>query len=145
MSLFDISITVPAGTYVLGDPCYNIYGSDSNGIDRWDGWLERVGIGDIMAAEVPGSDHVVVAFSTSHGDGCWVLRESGVKTQLKIAADAGMIGLIPVAYIQEQGQVISGLDQNIVQVVHFNRTTRCHIKKDGTLVFGRFSIQTDGV
>jgi len=138
MSLFDISITVPAGTYVLGDPCYSIDGKTDDGVDRWQEWLERAGSGSILVAEIPGSEHVAIAFSTAYGDGYWPVRESGVKTDTMVGADAGLLGLVPAEYIREN-HVIFGND---TKVVTFDKPTKCSMKDDGTLVFGRYSVKT---
>lgn len=80
-------ITIPAGTYVIGDPCYSVPDA------RWLEWLEaadymNVGRG-VLHAELDGC--TVVGVSTAYGDGVY---HSNLGHELDV--DAGLIGLVDV-------------------------------------------------
>ena len=126
--------TVPAGTYVLGDPCYTMD-------DEWLGWLDAAGIGgDELVAPIPGTEHTVVAFATAYGDGEWPVVESGRRTGREVCADAGLIGLVPLEWVQQSGQEVRPYQV----VVTFTRQTTCKRAEDGTLKFGRYTVRTGG-
>lgn len=82
------SVTVPAGKYVLGDPCYSIRDED------WMSWLEEGGL-DLVNTE---PYHIMVAkttwglaigVGTEYGDGTYTDQFGN-----SFPVDAGMIGLV---------------------------------------------------
>lgn len=76
-----MSITLPAGDYLLVDPCYVM---DDK---RWD---EICGLLDQDILELDG--HQFACHGTAHGDGCY--ETSDFSNQ--IAVDSGLIGLVPL-------------------------------------------------
>lgn len=85
-------ITLPAGRYFVGDPCYTA-GKDDK---AWQDWCSTADFGsdDVMAATFNGLP--VVGLHTAHGDGSYrdfEGREYGV--------DAGLIGAVPEELIKK--------------------------------------------
>ena len=115
------SIIVPAGRYYLGDPCYVIRDND------WIPLLENCNYFiDQPVGYIGGYE--IVAFSTKHGDG--VYFDKGGR---KYGVDAGLIGLVPVAY---------GGREHQNREVEFESPTLCW-NDDGVLHFGRITINTN--
>jgi hypothetical protein len=79
------SVTVPAGTYFLGDPCYSVPGHE------WDGLLKATNFFEKPAGHLSDGSTQVVAFSTAWGDGIYEGNDGN-----KYPVDAGLIGLVPV-------------------------------------------------
>ena len=119
----NFEITVPAGTYWLGDPCYAVPESD---------WLPLLETCDYFNQPVGSlAGFSVYASGTAYGDGCYSDehgREFGV--------DAGLIGLVPVAY-----GLRPGASQLMHKIVVTAPTTFGY--SDGTIYLtGYASIQT---
>jgi hypothetical protein len=113
------SVVVPAGRYVLGDPCYVVPDKD---------W------GDLLAScnyfnQPVGSvgDFKVLSFVTKWGDGCY--QDNNGNTY---PVDAGMIGLVPFAYAETESDSV---------IVSFSEPTLCQ-DDDGILKFGSYVIDT---
>lgn len=104
----DCRVTVPAGAYYLGDPCY-VFHNDERGSEQWSALLDDSDYfgaggtpegGPLGFVEVPvdpahPEDSAltrlpVVAFRTAYGDGGYEDREGH-----SYSVDAGMIGLVP--------------------------------------------------
>ena len=77
------NITVPAGTYFLGDPCYAV--PDEH-------WLPLLEASDFFKDEDHGevAGHTVYAFGTG-GDGCFEDQDGH-----EYPVDSGLIGLTPL-------------------------------------------------
>lgn len=127
-------VTVPAGKYYLGDPCYLIPDAD------WLAWLEAADYrnADSLVAKVPHTDLVAVAFSTMYGDGSYPLDswEDG-KTVAYILVDSGLIGLVPfdaitAPYSSDGSYKIVNFDKDTVVTEEF-----------GLMDFGGYVINTD--
>lgn len=120
-------VIVPAGSYVLGDPCYCFP-------DRqvWMSLLESCNCFENPTGKVSG--YSVFAFSTKYGYGVYYdqFRNS-------YPIDAGLIGLVPVALIDFMG--VKQPEGTIV--VEFSEDTICS-NQDGVLVFGNYDIDTIG-
>ena len=86
-------VTLDAGDYWLGDPCYVIRE------EHWMPWLEATDYRTQtnMIGEIPGTDHEAVGFSTSYGDGVYPLTVNDEEV-FELPVDAGMIGFVPVQY-----------------------------------------------
>lgn len=148
-TLGEIVIVVPAGEYWLGDPCYSVPDED------WMPWLEAADFRDerfVLWAQVPGTEFWVLGLSTQYGDGCYTDEQGN-----EYGVDAGLIGLVPVAYnpttnytLDENGRNEYGAT-GIARKVVFDKPTRCFIDtrgedfRDGryhTLTFGDIRIET---
>ena len=116
-------VSMPAGTYIVGDPCYSI--SD----ERWMEWLERANYenSDILEAELDG--YKCLGLGTMYGDGMYRDNEGHV-----YGVDAGLIGLVPIALCPDH-------DPHL-RVVKFNTDFTCYRGKSGRLRFGSIVIQT---
>jgi hypothetical protein len=120
-------VEVPAGSYYLGDPCYTVP-------DRlWGEVLESCDYFSDPVGVVRG--HHVLAFSTKYGDGTYH-DEAGNSYPV----DAGLIGLVPVALVEEQekGEVERS---KCSRIVTFTKPVQCWAD-DGTLHFGNITIET---
>jgi hypothetical protein len=123
MQITKVEVTVPAGQYVLGDPCYAVPYED------WDGLLTscdffRNPIGSVGAFKV-------LAFGTQWGDGCYAGSNGK-----EYPVDAGLIGLVPIELVED-------LTEHHDNIVTFNKSTVCSTNGDGKLRFGHIVIDTD--
>ena len=86
-------ITLDAGDYWLGDPCYVIKDED------WIPWLEECDFTTEtnLVGNIPGTEHEAVGFATSFGDGVYPYSVNGEQV-FELGVDAGMIGFVPVEY-----------------------------------------------
>lgn len=128
------SITMPAGEYIVGDPCYAVPG------ERWMEWLEAADYQSedsrrFMLAELDG--HPIAAVGTAHGDGCYDGSDGN-----RYPVDAGIIGLVPTSLpgaIEEQAKYT---DRS--PVVTFERDFQCSYEDDeGVITLGHIKITTD--
>ena len=124
MQVLNTTVLVPAGKYVLGDPCYVVPNDD------WSTLLEscnyfRSSIGSSGGFEVLG-------FSTMWGDGCYFDNKGRV-----YPVDAGLIGLVPLEYANKEE-----FDEDTV-IVEFTKPTKCTRHEGGNLVFGDIVINTN--
>ena len=78
---------VPAGVYVIGDPCYAIRDED------WLPLLESCDYFNESVGEINGTR--VVAFPTAYGDGVYKGTDG-----YDYGVDAGLIGLVPLEYLK---------------------------------------------
>lgn len=134
----DPTVRMPAGTYIVGDPCYNVPD------DQWSSWLaaadpEVFGPGSsshdckrVLIAEVNG--HPVLGIGTAHGDGQYLDTNSN-----RYPVDAGLIGLVPVELVAEAGDTLRD-DLGVVRT--FERPFDCSYE-DGVIVLGNIRIDTD--
>jgi hypothetical protein len=121
------TVIVPAGKYVLGDPCYAV--PDHLWIDL----LESCGIFGLDEDGSPVgfiNGHHVLGFSTAYGDGCY-----GGSDGYFYGVDAGLIGLVP--YELAVGQEWGGQSR----VVEFTVNTVC-TNRGGVMQFGNIEIDT---
>jgi hypothetical protein len=129
-------VIVPAGRYYLCDPCYAVRDED------WMPWLQAAdytadNLGHILYG-LTTDGFPVFGFNTAHGDGCWTGSDG-----FRYGADAGMIGLVPVGHnpnleIEDTRKQLYPL----VNIVEFDRPTRCRRTMDGVLTFGKVRINT---
>lgn len=127
-------ITLPAGRYFVGDPCYTA-GKDDK---AWQDWCSTADFGsdDVMAATFNGLP--VVGLHTAHGDGTYRDfdgREYGV--------DAGLIGAVPEELIKKMD--IS--DEDLQGSGHWVETKEPFVLEQGSiggvLMIGNVIIETD--
>ena len=105
-------VTLDAGDYWLGDPCYVIKDED------WIPWLEECDYTNEtnLIGEIPGTEHEAVGFATSYGDGVYPYLVNG-EEEFELPVDAGMIGFVPVEYVQKPKY------EALVTKVSFSRMT----------------------
>lgn len=118
------SVTMPAGKYYVGDPCYCVP------TDRWMEWLEAAKYEDsprFLLAELDG--HPILGVSTAYGDGVFPGTDGN-----SYPVDAGLIGLVPV----EIAEVSFPSDKP----VEFTSDFECSYS-DGVIVLGHIGINTD--
>lgn len=113
-------ITVPAGRYFLGDPCYCFS-------TRWSEVLERSKYFDDVLKE---GRRFAMAFNTTHGDGTYLDGKG-----MEYPVDAGMIGLVSVVMAEINPGKAS-------RIVRFKQPTEC-FTEGGKLHFGDIVIDTD--
>lgn len=114
-------VVVPAGTYLLGDPCYSIEGDD------WDTVLNTTNFFETEGKLPDG--RFVMAFSTAYGDGGYTGSNG-----FEYCVDAGLIGLVevPEGYVNEN---------DLVTLITFERDTIVY-GDNGVMDFGSVSIDT---
>ena len=89
-----MQITLPAGEYYVGDPCYSV-SHDAEGSEAWDAILTSSNIfDDRIKGSWNGFD--VIASRTAYGDGVYTDQND----EYEFGVDAGLIGVIPVALVE---------------------------------------------
>jgi hypothetical protein len=119
----DIQVMVPAGKYVLGDPCYVVPN------DHWDELLNSCDYFNRPVGCFKGIE--VLAFFTRWGDGNYADNKHRY-----YPVDAGIIGLIPFSDTLK-------IDPTLSHIVEFTQETLCSRNGDGMLKFGSIHIDTD--
>jgi len=127
MEIKKVEVTVPAGQYVIGDPCYAVPDDD------WMPLLETCNyfynpIGYVLGIE---KKHFVLAFGTKWGDGCYRGTDGN-----EYPVDAGLIGLVPL-------DLVKNVSEHQGNIVTFERPTACINDGSGKLRFGHITIDTD--
>jgi len=122
-----VSVVVPAGKYVLGDPCYAV---------RDDLWSEACDTSDCFTRPVAmvtlnGTRHKVLGFSTKWGDGTYLGSDG-----FRYGVDAGLIGLVPWELAKDN------FDPELSTIIEFDRETIV-TNDEGFMNFGRVLIETD--
>jgi hypothetical protein len=123
-----LSVTVPAGRYWVGDPCYSVPN------DLWMDWLEAAdytfpGREHVLAARINGQ--IAVGVATKYGDGSYMDeqgREYGV--------DAGLLGVVPVEVAEN-----NYANDTAGRIIEFDREFECYYD-DGTVNLGPVRIHT---
>lgn len=125
----EFEVEVPEGAYWLGDPCYAVRGDD------WDVLLNSCNFFDNPVGEIKGFK--VYASSTAYGDGVY----PGL-TGVEYPVDAGLIGLVPVEYVEQARATDTSLD-GMRRITLTKPTTFWYV--DGTIgITGIEEIQTSG-
>ena len=120
------TVTIPAGNYYVGDPCYSVPG------DLWMPWLEAADYETssrehVLVADIDGKP--VVGVSTAFGDG--VYRGSD---GFNYPVDAGLIGLVPAS-------IAKAATSNLRNLVEFKEPVTCRYD-GGTITLGHIRIET---
>ena len=128
MPRFNNAATMPAGTYVLGDPCYVVPNS------QWSDWcditLPQFDKGIFSPFEFQGV--TCIQFPTAYGDGTYTGSDG-----FEYGVDSGSIGLVPKSL--DAGD----FDLDLSNVVTFEQPFTCYADYDeGTLTFGHIVIDT---
>ena len=119
-------VTVPAGAYFLGDPCYAVPS------EMWDDLLSSCDVFKKPVGIVSGIE--VLAFGTHFGDGTYSDGQGG-----SYPVDAGLIGLTPIKLASTHPDYWAL--SNMGRIVTFTDATLC--TSDGRkLQFGSFCINT---
>jgi hypothetical protein len=129
MKVCKVEVEVPAGQYILGDPCYAVPD------DEWMELLESCDYFENPIGKITRRDksyYRIVAFSTRWGDGCY----KGSDGQ-SYPVDAGLIGLVPWAVCKDV------IRDDLSEVVTFDKPTKCSSDGEGKLRFGHITIDTD--
>jgi hypothetical protein len=94
------TLTLPAGKYYIGDPCYVI--SDR---DAWIEFIESCGYFEASCEAYIGEDKFW-AYGTAHGDGSYWCSEGK-----RLSVDSGLIGIVPIDVVEKYGDIdyIKGL------------------------------------
>lgn len=111
------SVTMPAGQYWVGDPCYAVPN------ERWQKWLEAADYENavrFLLAELDG--HPVLGIGTAYGDGLYTDDQGR-----DYPVDAGLIGVVPVE--------VARPDVTGMHLVDFEDDFECRYD-DGTIVLG---------
>lgn len=137
MKISKVEVEVPAGKYILGDPCYAVPDGE---------WMEllescdyfNTPIGTIRRSPKQGTFNVmetfkIVAFSTRWGDGCYEGTDGCM-----YPVDAGLIGLVPVEVVG-----MESLRSDLCTVITFTTPVKCSSDGEGKLRFGSITIDTD--
>lgn len=142
MSDHTYTMSFPAGTYYIGDPCYP-FSADKTSL--WENVLEDANYFDTsFCAHVEGSNGLtdlihVYAMSTAHGDGCY---DFGFESR-RLGVDSGMLGIMPIESVNQIDHsrewlakvgIITTIDDQFT--VEFNR-------HQGTFRFGPVLVHTD--
>ena len=119
-------VTVPAGKYWLGDPCYAVPS------ELWMDLLNSCKVFELPIGKVTkdGQEYEVLAFGTAYGDGCYSDQHGN-----SFPVDAGLIGLTPVELAE--GEPFGST------LVYFPTETICS-SYGGVLTFGDYEIDTRG-
>lgn len=131
MKISKVEVEVPAGHYILGDPCYVVPDCD------WDSLLQSCNYFENPIGYVKDGiqEFPVLAFSTLWGDGCYKGTDGNT-----YPVDAGLIGLVPVEIL---GNDVHNLRGDLSKIVTFDKTVKCSRDSDGKLRFGHITIDTD--
>lgn len=118
------SVTMPAGEYYVGDPCYAVPDH------LWMEWLEGAGYMEnprYLVADVKGQP--VIGVGTAYGDGSYLDGAGKI-----YPVDAGLIGAVPVSLAEE---VPTGMHR-------FTFHSPFDVSYvDGTIFIGSIAIDTD--
>lgn len=118
------SVTMPAGKYYVGDPCYAVPDS------RWEEWLKAANFEDegrFLVANIDG--HAVLGIGTAYGDGTYEGNDGN-----SYPVDAGLLGLVPVSIAEPSFPDLP--------LVEFTSDFECSYD-DGVVTLGRITIDTD--
>jgi len=129
MKIRNVEVEVPAGKYILGDPCYAVPDSD------WDELLQSCNFFENPIGYIKDGmqQFPVLAFNTRWGDGCYEGTDGCM-----YPVDAGLIGLVPVEVVGTEE-----LRSDLCTVVTFTTPVKCSSNGDGKLRFGSITIDTD--
>lgn len=126
------TVTIPAGSYYLGDPCYVVNEEEwSPTVNQMFDEKGRCVEGKI----IPVSNGIVMSFSTKHGDGSFVDNMGN-----EYPVDSGTIGLVSTTHNPEFSLT------DLVNPVTFYQDTVCTLDSNGFMDFGGIiQIDTNGL
>ena len=131
-----MKISIPAGWYYIGDPCYAI-SHDTEGSQAWDAILTSANIfDDCIKGNWSGFE--VYASPTAYGDGVYIDQNA----EYEFGVDAGLIGVIPVALVEHFEGRNAAYALNLIEFEHdFIFETVQHENK-GLITIGHLRITT---
>ncbi len=128
-----VSITMPAGKYFVGDPCFVVKD------EMWMDWLKAADYthNRHLVADTP-DGYQVVGFNTAHGDGIYYDQFG---TQYGV--DAGLIGLVPYEHNPEH--ISAEVEKFSIRchLVTFDSPFVASVDENGNMQFGHITIITD--
>jgi len=133
-------VMVPAGKYILGDPCYCIpYDSNPEDSDKsyWDTLGESCcwwGNSTIATLTLQDKTWHVLGFGTAFGDGSYEDNQG-----YTYDVDAGLIGLVPYDLVKLIDPDYELMDCQ--RIVIFDRDTLC-TNNGGVMTFGDIRVDT---
>jgi hypothetical protein len=137
-----VKLTLPAGKYWIGDPCYvlDVRDSETNGLEfDWNEFVNFCFDGDNSGRKNEGVvDHQNVRFAfhvTAHGDGCYYDQFDN-----QYGVDAGMIGCVPYDILATDGND-SELER--LGTIHEFKNEFESSYDEGEIKFGHIEINTD--
>ncbi len=124
------TVTLPAGKYYIGDPCYAFDESWGNILDETDFFNKEgatIGMFPVFAA------------STAHGDGAYYDQD-----RCEYPVDAGMIGAMPLECLLLDNKLTEEkiVNEKFGRIIEFEGPFSCYSEK-GTIVIGHIEIETD--
>jgi len=125
-----VTVTMPPGEYVVGDPCYSVPD------DRWMEWLQAADYetaGDVLLADLDGLP--VLGLHTRWGDGTYTGSDRN-----EYPVDSGLLGLVPLQLLTEKE--LGELGDEMV-VLRSSYPVRCSWGSDGLVQLGTIVIATD--
>jgi hypothetical protein len=127
------TLTLPAGKYYIGDPCYVI--SDR---DAWIEFIESCGYFEASCEAYIGEDKFW-ASETAYGDGgYWCSRGK------ELSVDSGLIGIVPFSVVEKYCENIEDLN-DLGLAVEFNNEIGVTFdpEADVTHIFGDVYVYAD--
>jgi len=118
-----MKVTIQAGKYYLGDPCYSLN-------ESWKDILKQSNNFKESLIDVP--EGQILAFKTAYGDGQYPSNAGR-----RFCVDSGLIGLVPMALAEKEKQTIFNS-----MPIEFTEPTLCKRVK-GKLYFGIVVIDTN--
>jgi hypothetical protein len=120
------SVTVPAGKYWLGDPCYVIKD------EMWIEWLESCDYTKErhLVGKTP-DGHFALGFNTADGDGVYQDQFG-----FSYGVDAGLIGLVAYEHNPKGEDLLS-------QLVEFTSDVVAEVDENFKMTFGNIVIETE--
>lgn len=122
------AVTMPAGKYWVGDPCYGVPD------DLWMTWLKAADYEnrDVLIADLDG--YPVLGIGTAHGDGEYEGNDGN-----RYPVDAGLIGCVPAEIVDADPILTAPFG---MQLVEFTEPFDCE-SDDGLISIGHIDIDTD--
>lgn len=125
-------VDVPAGTYILGDPCYVIADNQWEPLLKSANYFVDSSVGKLTVGD---KTHKVLGFGTAWGDGCY---QDNLGNEYPV--DSGLIGLVPIEVAQiDESLIMQSMFPPIK--VTFDRPVLCE-NTNGVMKFGHIRIDT---
>lgn len=148
VSTSEFNAPLPAGKYLVGDPCYSFTNDPNpNGSDLWMQWLNAAWKDcdanqvKVLDAEVAGFR--IAASGTAYGDGQYPDQFGN-----SYCVDAGLIGAVPIEAISILYPEYAGLtdealgEKTMTMVMTFDRPFHVSFDEDGVISVGHVNIET---
>lgn len=149
VSTSEFAAPLPAGTYLVGDPCYAFTNDTArtNGNDLWSEWLDSAWK-DVDANRVRILDGQVrgmriAASGTAYGDGSYPDQDG-----FSYPVDAGLIGAVNAEFVRSLYPELAHLPieefaaKASMRVVEFDRPFHVSYDEDGAIQVGHIRVMT---